>query len=57
MFEEPEHIPVGRYTLTQITECIADYNKDKQMYTAEVLANRINVDKKIMGVYLKLITE
>jgi hypothetical protein len=51
LVEEPEHIPPGRYTLTQITECIADHYKDKQMYTAKVLADRIKIDEKLMGVY------
>jgi len=49
MVEEQENIPPGRYTLTQVTDCIADHYKDKNMYTAQVLADRINVDKKLMG--------
>lgn len=49
MVEEPEIVPPGRYTLTQITECIADHYKDKHMYTAEVLAKRIKIDVKLMG--------
>lgn len=48
--EEPENIPPGRYTLTQITECIADHYKDKQIYTSQVLADRVKIDKKLMGV-------
>lgn len=47
--EEPENIPPGRYTLTQVIECIADHYKDKEMYTAQVLADRIKIDKKLMG--------
>jgi len=50
--EEPKNIPAGRYTLTQITECIADHYKDKQMYTSQVLADRVKIDKKLMGVYI-----
>jgi len=49
MVEEPENVPPGRYTLTQVIECIADHYKDKNMYTAQVLADRIKVDKKLMG--------
>lgn len=52
MVEEPENIPSGRYTLTQIMECIADHNSNKQMYTAQVLADRLQIDVKLMGVYL-----
>lgn len=50
-FQEPENVPPGRYTLTQITECIADHFKDKQIYTSQVLADRVKIDKKLMGVY------
>lgn len=49
---EPEYVPAGRYTLTQIIECIADHYKDKQLYTAEVLANRVKIDVKLMGLYM-----
>ncbi|CAI6368539.1 unnamed protein product [Macrosiphum euphorbiae] len=52
-FQEPENVPAGRYTLTQITECIADHYKDKQMYTSEVLADRVKIDKKLMDNILK----
>uniref|UniRef100_A0A2S2PJM5 Protein NDUFAF4 n=1 Tax=Schizaphis graminum TaxID=13262 RepID=A0A2S2PJM5_SCHGA len=51
--EEPENVPTGRYTLTQITECIADHYKDKQMYTSQVLADRVKIDKKLMDNILK----
>ncbi|XP_060842253.1 protein NDUFAF4 homolog [Rhopalosiphum padi] len=51
--EEPKNIPAGRYTLTQITECIADHYKDKQMYTSQVLADRVKIDKKLMDNILK----
>lgn len=51
MTEEPEFVPPGRYTLTQITECIADHYKDKQMYSAKVLADRLKIDEKLMGEY------
>lgn len=54
MVEEPEVIPPGRYTLTQITECIADHYKDKKIYTAEVLAKRIKIDVKLMGMQCKI---
>lgn len=50
MDEEPVTVPPGRYTLTQITECLADHYKDKQMYTVQVLADRIKIDVKLMGV-------
>lgn len=50
MIEEPVNIPPGRYTLTQITECIADHYKDKNKYTAQILADRIQIDVKLMGV-------
>lgn len=50
MIEEPVNIPQGRYTLTQIIECIADHYKDKNKYTAQVLADRIQIDVKLMGV-------
>lgn len=53
--QEPEYVPPGRYTLTQIVECLADHYKDKQTYSAKVLANRLNIDEQIMGVYLKKI--
>ncbi|XP_025204096.1 protein NDUFAF4 homolog [Melanaphis sacchari] len=52
-FEEPEHVPPGRYTLTQITECIADHYKDKKMYSSQVLADRVKIDKKLMDNILK----
>lgn len=50
--EEPENVSPGRYTLTQIIECIADHNSNKEMYTAQVLADRLQIDIKLMGVYL-----
>lgn len=49
MIEEPEFVPPGRFTLTQIIECIADHTKDKQMYSAKVLADRLKIDEKLMG--------
>lgn len=49
MTEEPEVVPPGRFTLSQIIECIADHSKDKQMYSAKVLADRLKVDEKVMG--------
>jgi len=51
--EEPENIPPGRYTLTQVVECIADHHRDKEIYTAQVLADRIKIDKKLMENILK----
>ncbi|KAE9533150.1 hypothetical protein AGLY_009578 [Aphis glycines] len=51
--EEPENVPPGRYTLTQITECIADHYKDKQIYTSQALADRVKIDKKLMDNILK----
>lgn len=50
MVEDPKYVPPGRYTLTQIIECVADHYKDKEMYTAQVLADRIKIDKKLMGI-------
>lgn len=52
MVEEPENVPPGRYTLTQIIECISDHYKDKNIYTAKVLADRVKIDVKLMGVYI-----
>lgn len=53
--EEPNIVPPGRYTLTQVIECIADHNNDKQTYTAQILADRLKIDVKLMGVYTKRI--
>ncbi|VVC40042.1 NADH dehydrogenase [ubiquinone] 1 alpha subcomplex assembly factor 4 [Cinara cedri] len=53
LVEDPESVPPGRYTLTQITECIADHYKDKQIYTAEILAKRVKIDVKLMENILK----
>ncbi|XP_022166554.1 protein NDUFAF4 homolog [Myzus persicae] len=52
-FQEPENVPPGRYTLTQITECIADHYKDKKIYSSQVLADRVKIDKKLMDNILK----
>lgn len=50
--EEPTVVPPGRYTLTQVIECVSDHHKDKLTYTAEVLAKRLQIDVKLMGVYI-----
>ncbi|XP_050436505.1 NADH dehydrogenase [ubiquinone] 1 alpha subcomplex assembly factor 4 [Adelges cooleyi] len=53
LMEEPTDVPKGRYTLTQIVQCISDHHGDKNQFTAEILAKKINIDVKTMENILK----
>ncbi|XP_050533087.1 protein NDUFAF4 homolog [Daktulosphaira vitifoliae] len=46
--KEPSEVPEGRYTLSQIVECISDHHKDKKQFTAEILAKKLKIDVKVM---------